>query len=433
MMMKVFYRLLLSVVTISSTSLSVVACYNAGQFGHDSKTYTPLNPSTKASIKDKINNKEIALPTGTNPSTANPDTVKAIKTTLKVANPKLTDDDLASISVGSTTLDNTWLEQKEPVVLTIAGGGGKSDTVTISVFIYADANGIKNKINRNKIVIGSDDSTLSKANIAKIMNVVIANNYLLSIADQKFVSITPDASFDLKLGIYTPVTLNVSDSRAKPDNTKIALEVKRVNNPVVRKQAIQAMNIINKINTAQMINLPAGFPTTFKNEGSYYSFFIRTLQSENPALTNADLSKISWDSFYGKNITLKANEQITKVVMMCFYDTGSKSFEISVVIHRDANAIKTLIENITSPLVLPGAGGTTGQGDINERIKTAMQKENSNLSDYDLSTFTIGSNVVIDDTTPRSISCRITDDNVDNLLNPSVNQSTATITVQSTS
>ncbi len=123
-MMKVFYRLLLSVVTISATSLSVVACYNAGQFGHDSKTYIPLKPSTKASIKDKINNKEIALPTGTNPSTANPDTIKAIKTALKTNNLKLTDDDLANISVGSTTLDNSWLENKVPVVLTIAEGGG---------------------------------------------------------------------------------------------------------------------------------------------------------------------------------------------------------------------------------------------------------------------------------------------------------------------
>ncbi len=310
-------------------------------------------------------------------------------------------------------------------------GGGKSDTVTISVFIYADANGIKNKINRNKIVIGSDDQTLSHANIVKIMNVVIANNYLLSIADQKFISIKPDSSFDLKLGIYTPVILNVSDSRAKPDNTKVALDVNRI--PESQNNKINAFNIINKIDLAQPISLPAGFSTTVTRQGSYYYYCWRALRLENPAITNADLKKINWDPRYGKDINLNDNEQINKINMSVNYKPGALPFVINFLIHRDANAIKTLIENITPPLVLPGAGGTTGQGDINERIKTALQKADPSLSDYDLTTFTIGSNVVINDTTPSNVTFNITDDNVDNLLNPNYNTVSANLDVQSSS
>ena len=62
------------------------------------------NPSPSQNIINKITNKDISLPSDTNPDTSNAATITNLKNALALANPKLTYQDIAYLSFGVTTL-----------------------------------------------------------------------------------------------------------------------------------------------------------------------------------------------------------------------------------------------------------------------------------------------------------------------------------------
>ena len=84
-------------------------------------------------INQEITKVDLTVPAGTNPDTTNKDTITAIKTALKTANPILTDGDLKAITLSDVTLgvgDSTRVE----ATITV-GTGDQAATATKDLYV----------------------------------------------------------------------------------------------------------------------------------------------------------------------------------------------------------------------------------------------------------------------------------------------------------
>ena len=107
------------------------------------------NPSPSQNIINKITNKDISLPSDTNPDTSNAATIINLKNALALANPKLTYQDIAYLSFGVTTLVHG---QKVSVVVTANALPTTASTI-IKVTLHDNSKTIIAKLKNTRLVL----------------------------------------------------------------------------------------------------------------------------------------------------------------------------------------------------------------------------------------------------------------------------------------
>ena len=177
-----------------------------------------------------------------------------------------------------------------------------------------------------------------------------------------------------------------------------------------------------------VISIPAGSNPSLANVTTTANLK-KAIQTQYN-LSPHDISAISF--LDASKITLKDDEQDNTVKVQIRDDKpipdDTTVTLAKVQIHRTASSINTLIKGISKQNVaISGAGGVTGSGDINTRIKTALKAAASGLSTWDLASIYIKDGVTINNTQYTPVTITIVDDST--LLSVI----TATINVESAS
>ena len=164
--------------------------------------------------------------------------------------------------------------------------------------------------------------------------------------------------------------------------------------------------------TATIIGIPAGSSPTLSTKTTQEAIKQALKQAYN--LSNYALSMISFPNASSK--TLTTAEADNAVVLNITDDrqptAGTASVTLSKVqIHRTKEEIQKLIADIPGATVdITGAGGDTGSGDIDTRIKNALQNLASNLTNWDITQIKIEAGVTINSSTATAVNLTISDD-----------------------
>ncbi len=346
-------------------------------------------------IADKVGASLVtAIVTGSNTSVTNNTTRDALRAALVKDNTvtKLNSTEAGKITFGTAGVALATAETDNVVTATITEGSD-TDTVTLTkVQINSTAAEIKTKLGSGRLnaaIVNTNkaDDKLSQTNIDKILSIFKANNAQLSTYDLDQLSIDVSTSTTLTLDTSVNVTLKIKDGASGTDTT--TLKVARFIADTSNKY--KAFAIQDKIAADSIVAIKAGSSTTFATSKAA----IKTALGEaNPTLTADDLKTITLTSA-GALTAAEADNAVTATINV---GTGSSAASANVSltkvqIHRTATEIKTIIDALTSnALTILGSSGTTGVGNTNQRIKTALKTAKSALTTWDLSQITIPAN-----------------------------------------
>ncbi len=343
-------------------------------------TWAQSNQQKADAIKNKITNVNLTVPAGTNPDTANPATITAMKEALQTANPTLTDDDLSTITFASATLQ-TGTSVIVPITITVGTVGtataDKDITVTLSQSDQQKADAIKAKITNVNLTVpaGTNPDTTNKDTIVAIKKALQTANPTLT--DDDLVTIT-FVQTTLQVGGSVVVTATITVGSAK-DTVDL--------NVTLSASDQQKVDAVRDKITDTNLTVPPGTNPDTTNTITIATIEI-VLQSANPTLTDSDLSIIQFAS-----ATLQAGtpETVTATITAGkASDTVDLSVTLAVSDQQKADAIKGKIAKVNLTVPAGTNPDTTNPATI-AAIKKALQTANPTLTDDDLATITFGS------------------------------------------
>ena len=363
--------------------------------------------TTALQIANKITNKALVLKAKTNPDSTAPATITTLKNTLATLNPSLTADNLTKISFAAMTLKDN--EQTNYLLANITVDTTQA-SVWLTVSIHSTATQIKTKlIQAGRLEIGFLNTNLAQdkltaPNIAKILPILKTNNPQLSSWDETQLSIDGDATKTLTAESEVDVTLKIKDDASPAVFATTILKVVRF---ISNSNQYQVYLINNKIGPALIVGIPAG-SSPDASDPATFNRIKKALQTANPALTNNDLTKIFYET-QGTSLTdQETNNTVEIKIEVSTYDIVFNLTKVQI--HRTANQIKTLINNIPNQnITIAGPGGKTGTRDINAQIKAQIKLATPSLTTWDLTTITIPANKKIS-TSYLALTVSITDD-----------------------
>ena len=325
-----------------------------------------LAPTSTYLKNNVINDVNLSVPPGTNPSTANPQTISALKKALKDDNPALTDFNLAKISFSNVTLSIDNMIQ----VVALVDTGGVSQNITLNVSLLSTNQEIEQKItNRDFDVVGVTDGRTSNLNTALRLRDALkkANPRLTDI--------------DLQAVVFENTTLVF--------NTKIDIDLK-IDNGVNRRIIISNMkvkwvtsnsDIANKITTTNL-QLPIGTDPDTTTPGTITA--LKTaLQTANPALTNNDLNYITFAA-----VTFKVDEETDVIATINTGQGGAVQKTLKVLVLPTNQDINAKIQNSNDLSLTAGTNPSTGNQNTIDLMKAQLKLNNPLLNTYDLSKIT---------------------------------------------
>ncbi len=272
------------------------AMYNINPSMHN---ITPGQDTPKAVI-NKIKNKNISVPKGTNPSTTNPATVTALNQALQTANPTLTSQDLTTLSYSSTTLE---VGQAVSVTVTSQSTGAPSAQANLQVTLATQPAPPQKWTNINKaqdtpkaviakikdtnisVPNGTNPSTTNPATVITLCEALQSANPSLNNHDLSTLSYS---SATLVVGQAVNVTV-ISQSTGAP-SAQTNLQVTLANKPGPTPQGPQA--VIDKITNPNLTLYQGVNPDT--HNASTLALLIYVLRQDNPKLTDADMGTLAF-------------------------------------------------------------------------------------------------------------------------------------------
>ncbi len=417
--MKKLLNILASITLVSTASITAVACSNNEMA--PPKEPEVINPVGGREIADKIKNKNIILQAGTDKELNNSNTIEALKTAIKKANPSLTPEELARLSFADDKpLIVDGSERALTVKTTILDPEGTKRTgnafVDIKVSVNATAAQIKAKItNPSSTIIGiptGSSTDLSTPATQKAIKDALQDKYNLTNHDISTISF-PDTTPTLKTAEQDNVVkLNIKDD-AEPTAGTASITLDKVQ---IHRSASDIKGLINASN---VIAIRAGSNKDLSTPATQTAIK-DALQAEFTKISDYDLTTIT---FPNTSTPLTDNETNNSVDLRITDDATSPTTANDtldkVQIHSTA---KQISDKITSPKTTvigikaksnTSLANSTTQTELKNAIKAKYAKYG--LSDQDISniTFPNASSVTLkDNEQDNPVTINITDDNV---------------------
>ena len=321
-------------------------------------------------IKGKIAKVNLTVPAGTNPDTTNAGTIAAIKTSLKTANPTLTDDDLNTITFASATLQ-AGISVIVPITITVGTATvGKDITVTLLQSDQQKADAIKAKITNVDLVVpaGTNPDTTNAATITAIKKALQTANPALTNDDLTTINFAA-ATLQVDVGVAVTATITVGTVKDTVD-----LNVTLTETDQQKADAIKA-----KITNVDL-TVPADTNPDTTNAATITAIK-KALQTTNPALTENDLATITF-----AKATLKTDLSV-EVTATITVGTATATANLNITLYsadqEKADAIKNKIT--TTDITLPvGTNPSTKTDGTQAAMRKALQTANPTLTDDDL-------------------------------------------------
>ncbi len=333
------------------------------------------NDQEKANaIKDKIKKFDLTVENLLPKGTENSETIKAIKTALQEENPTLTAKDLAKISFEETTLTAGRAVTVKATITVNKAKAFKDLNVTLAQTNQQKADAIKEKIINDTLIVvtGTNPNITNNETITAIKTVLQEANQSLTDADLATITFT-GKNLEVGTGVTVTATITVGTEGT------VGTAKKDLNVTLAKSDQQQANAIKGEISNPNL-NVPTGTNADTTNAGTIAAIK-KALQSKNPSLTTDDLMKIEFSS-----ATLRPFTSV-RVVATITVGTATATRDLNVTLvesdKQKAERIKDKIINVN--LDIPGSTNpdTTNTATI-AAIKTALQSENTNLTDEDL-------------------------------------------------
>ena len=244
----------------------------------------PAGPDSPTDVIKKIQNKDVSVPPGTNTSTIDRNTERAIKLALQQANPALTSDDLNELSLAPETLVPDQAITDE---VTASLQGKPSASTDIKVTLQSKSTSasavIKKITNKTNLPVpfGTNSWTGLPKTITVLKNVLQQANPALTSDDMTHISFQEK---ELTIGEATPVTTTASFGPNDTDSTTVTF--------VLAKQPSPLTELLRKITNTQF-SVPLNTNPDTSNPNTI-TVLKSSLKSANPSLTSADLQDISF-------------------------------------------------------------------------------------------------------------------------------------------
>ena len=340
------------------------------------KINQPYSDATIVSnIKNKITNKNINLPAGTNTTVGNQNTTTLIKNQLK-SNNNLSDTDLLSITLEDKNLN---LENSNTVKITIKSGNAEDYvflTITIPRTNQQVVTHIKSLISNKRITLpaGTDKDTTTPSTKNTLWNKLSTNN-------TRITNYKDNITFESKNLMFGDNTLKCtikSDQTPSRGSSSYQEDIElNVTLPQTDTQAVDAIKnkIVNKdITIPATSNISTGNPQTITN-------IKNQLKQANNA-TNLNDTDLQYISLETKDLTLDSNTQVKATITI---NTASVDVNLNIRLNRTNQAIvdhiNSLIQdkNITLPA---GTNASTSESTTQTAIWNALINKNAGLSSY---------------------------------------------------
>ena len=413
--MKKLLNILASITLVSTASITAVACSNNEMA--PPREPEVINPVGGREIADKIKNKNIILQAGTDKELNNSNTIEALKTAIKKANPSLTTDELARLSFADDKpLIVDGSERALTVKTTILDQDGTKRTgnafVDIKVSVNATAAQIKAKItNPSSTIIGiptGSSTDLSTPATQKAIKDALQDKYNLTNHDISTISF-PDTSPTLQTAEQdNAVKLLITDDSVTNATANLTLAKVQIHR--------SASEIKRLITASNLIAIRAGSNTSLSTPATQKAIK-DALQAEFTKISDYDLTTIT---FPNTSTPLTDNETINSVDLRITDDASSNATDNvtldNVQIHRTAKQIEDKITDPTTTVIAIKAKSNTNLA--NSVTKTELKnaiKNKYGLSDQDISniTFPNASRVTLkNNEQDNPVTIDITDDNV---------------------
>ena len=362
----------------SAVPVVATVTIGAGQTQINLNVTVALSDQQKAeAIKDKITDKDLTIPEGTDPDSSVSKSI--IDTALKNDNPELSDEDLAKITYSGLLKAGTT----QPITATITEGTGVT-TVTLNVTL-PQTNQQKAQAIANKIIVydldiaaGKKDVSDRSDDISTALRAANQNNtnamLPLTESDTNFISYRTENNIPLVAGSATPVkaTITIGQSTVGFD----------LNVTVAQSDQEKADAIKDKIATVAL-EVPAGTPTDTSNTTTKAAIDTK-LKTANTKLSDDDIAKITYTGVLQPGIAtniqakIKINDDEALVIL---------SVTLLQTDQEKADAIKDSIKN-TTITVPSGTNPDASDSTTKVAIDDALKAENPHLSDTVLAKIT---------------------------------------------
>ncbi len=334
---------------------------------------------------------------------------------IKANNPQLSSYDLNQLSIDVDASKTLTADTREDVTLKIKDDQTPStsaDTIIKVARFTADtakyqAFKIADKIGTALIVgipTGANVSVTNPATVTALRASLVTANSDVKLTAQEAAKITFTGSNLNAAEANNPVSAVITESAGNTDT----VDLTKVQ---IHRSTADIKALITNPTTTE-ISIPAGSDKSLAN-ATTQAVLKKAIQTQY-SLSDYDISTITFPD--ASSTTLKGDEQINTVKLSITDDATPKATDTvdltQVKIHRTRVEIQSLIKNgiPRGEVDITGAGGKTGDGDIDARIKTALQTAVSQLSNWDLSQISIKAGVTIDNTKYTPVEITIVDD-----------------------
>ncbi len=367
--MKKLLSLLGAITLVGSSVTTVVACGNK-----------ETNKKTAQDVANKITNKNIALPAKTNPDTANPATILALKSALQSANPNLKADDLQDITFSKVILKIDEVPNNVKANIKV---GTTEDSVDLNVIIsYTESGVIANKITNKNISLPAKTSTntANSATIDALRKALQKANSTLSNADLQKIT-------------FAKVTLLDNEQKNSPllatitaNNTETSVDL----NVEIHSTAAEIKAKLQNTDLLVMVILSTETTLTQNNVNKAMAVFKKI----NYGLSDWDKKQLSLQP---SSTSLPVNNTVGGIPMNISDDSQSSGTSTNVSIIRfdtDSDRYKADVISykisINLPVYIRAGSNTsiTNDGTITQ-IKTNLKIVNPTLTDSDLAKMTL--------------------------------------------
>ena len=357
-------------------------------------------PDSPTDVIKKIKNKDVAVPPGTNTSTLDRNTARAIKLALQQANPALTSDDLNELSLAPTTLvpDQAITDK---VTASLKGQDPASTNIKVTLQSKStSASAIINKItNKNNLPVpfGTNPDTGLPATVTRLKNVLQQANPALTSDDMTHISFQVTT---LSIGEATSVTTTASFGPNDTDSTTVTF--------VLAKQPSPLTELLRKITNTQF-SVPLSTNPDTSNPKTI-AVLKSSLKSANPSLTSADLQDISFSK-----TTLKSGVYVpVTLTAVVGGQQGTKALQIKLA--TQSTGILDNIKNTDytlSYLTDPKLSDAATVQAIKEAIRYNNQDSfnpSQNINEQELSLLSIGGADTLSTSAPTTLKVTASDE-----------------------
>ena len=323
----------------------------------------PQNPAQ--AVIDKITNKNISVPAGTNPDVTNPQTIKALNAALKKA------DDLSDVELSELSYSGGPLVGGKAVQIKVTATVGSATASTdLSVTLEQSANPAQKIIDEIydhnfKVPVGTNPSVTNPQTVTALNKALQDANPKLSADDLSKLSYSKGP---LIAGQSTNITVTATVGSARA-STDLDVTLPQAPNP--------AQEIINKISDTYL-EVPNNIASSNITVQAAQDAIKAVLLSNNPDLTSGDLDEIMITPAQDGAL-LKVGDTLNVQIVATF--SGVKAVKQATVLQQETPA--NILSKVTSgtTITLPrGTDANTSAKSTTAAIKVALEAELPSLT-----------------------------------------------------